>query len=337
MAQLGQPEACADVEADPELAAARDRPGPAATVIRALGLRSYVSVPLAARGRRIGVLTLVRADPARALGPQAAPFVAELGARLALALDNVRLLREADEARRHAEESARAKEEAARFGERLLGVVGHDLRSPLAAIKASAQLAVKRAGADEALLRALRRIASSAERAERMTGELLDFTLARLGGGIPLRRREADLGKIARYAVEEAQAANPEHPLVHRLHYEKSSLDPDRMSQVVQNLIANALQHGTARAPVRVETRADGAALVLEVVNQGPPIPAALLPELFEPFRQGGPGKLRNLGLGLYIVREIVEGHGGTVEARSGPGGTAFTVRLPRRAPGSGE
>ena len=92
--------------------------------------------------------------------------------------------------------------------------------------------------------------------------------------------READLGKIARYAVEEAQAANPEHPLVHRLHYEKGEYDPDRMSQVVQNLIANALQHGAPRAPVVVETRSEPDAVVLEVSNQGAAIPAELLPEL---------------------------------------------------------
>jgi signal transduction histidine kinase len=327
----GMAELAVDVGGDPELAAARDRPGRAAEIVRRLGVGSYLIVPLLARGRTLGTLSLVRYDPARRFGPSDLPFAGELGARCGLALDNARLFREAEEARHLAEESARAKEDAARFGEQLLGMVSHDLRSPLAAIAASTQLALRRASEDEALVRALRRTSSAAGRMGRMIEDLLDFTRARLGGGIPLSRREADLGKIARYAVEEAQAANPEHPLVHRLHYQKGLYDPDRMSQVVQNLIANALEHGAARAPVVVETRPEGERVVLEVSNQGAAIPEEMLPTLFEPFRGGAPGKARHLGLGLFIVREIVRAHGGEVSARSGPEGTTFTVRVPRR------
>jgi signal transduction histidine kinase len=324
-------ELAADLGADPELAAARDRPGRAAEIVRRLGVGSFVCVPLLARGRTLGALSLVRDAPDRCFRPADLPFAEELGARCALALDNARLFREAEEARRLAEESAQAKEDAARFGEQLLGMVSHDLRSPLAAIAASTQLALRRAGDDEALVRALRRTLSAAGRMGRMIDDLLDFTRARLGGGIPLSRRETDLGKIARYAVEEAQAANPEHPLVHRLHYQKGLYDPDRMSQVVQNLIANALEHGAARAPVVVETRLEGERVVLEVSNQGAAIPEEALPGIFEPFRGGAQGKSRHLGLGLFIVREIVRAHGGDVSARSGPEGTTFTVRVPRR------
>jgi signal transduction histidine kinase len=323
------------VDGDPELAAARDRPGRVNEIARRLGLSSFVVVPLVARGRRLGALTLVQGESGRRFGPADLPFAQELGARCALALDNARLFREAEEARHFAEELARSRGDAARFGEQLLGIVSHDLRTPLAAIQASAQLALKRAGPDEALQRALKRTTSSASRMARMIEDLLDFTRARLGGGIPLARREADLGKIARYAVEEAQAANPEHPLVHRLHYEKGIWDPDRMSQVVQNLVANALQHGSPRAPVVVETRPEGDRIVLEVANQGPPIPPGALAEIFEPFRRGAQGKTRNLGLGLFIVREIVRAHGGEVAVRSGPEATVFTVRLPRRPPAS--
>lgn len=332
VATEGHAELAVSVDGDPELRAARDRPGRAAELERQLGLGSFVCVPLLARGRRLGALTLACGPSGRRFRNDELPFAEELAARCALALDNARIFREGEEARRLAEEMARAKEDAARFGEQLLGIVSHDLRSPLAAVQASTQLALRRAGTDEALLRALRRATSSAARMGRMVEDLLDFTRARLGGGIPLQRREADLGKIARYAVEEAQAANPEHPLVHRLHYEKGQYDPDRMSQVVQNLIANALQHGAPRAPVVVETRAEPEAVVLEVSNQGPAIPAELLPDLFEPFRRGAHGKARNLGLGLFIVQAIVRAHGGTVEVRSSGQSTTFSVRLPRRA-----
>ncbi|MBI5067335.1 MAG: GAF domain-containing sensor histidine kinase [Deltaproteobacteria bacterium] len=332
VAAEGHAELAVSVDADPELRAARDRSDRAAELVRQLGISSFVCVPLLARGRRLGALTLAAGPSGRRFRADELPFAEELAARCALALDNARIFREGEEARRLAEEVARAKEDAARFGEQLLGIVSHDLRSPLAAVQASTQLALRRAGPDEALQRALRRASNSAERMGRMIEDLLDFTRARLGGGIPLSRREADLGKIARYAVEEAQAANPEHPLVHRLHYEKGEYDPDRMSQVVQNLIANALQHGAPRAPVVVETRPEPDAMVLEVSNQGQAIPAELLPELFEPFRRGAHGKARNLGLGLFIVREVVRSHGGTVEVSSSAQTTTFTVRLPRRA-----
>lgn len=332
VAAMGHAELAVSVDAEPELRAARDRSDRAAELVRQLGVSSFVCVPLLARGRRLGALTLAAGPSGRRFRQDDLPFAEELAARCALALDNARIFREGEEARRLAEEVARAKEDAARFGEQLLGIVSHDLRSPLAAVQASTQLALRRAGPDEALQRALRRASNSAGRMGRMIEDLLDFTRARLGGGIPLSRREADLGKIARYAVEEAQAANPEHPLVHRLHYEKGEYDPDRMSQVVQNLIANALQHGAPRAPVVVETRAEPDAMVLEVSNQGQAIPAELLPDLFEPFRRGAQGKAKNLGLGLFIVREVVRAHGGSVEVRSSGQTTTFTVRLPRRA-----
>ncbi|HEY7725969.1 MAG TPA: GAF domain-containing sensor histidine kinase [Anaeromyxobacteraceae bacterium] len=331
VAASGDTDLVDSVAAEPELAAACQRPGRAAEILRRLGLESFVTVPLAARGRRLGALTLACGDSGRRYDAAALAFAQELGSLCALALDNVRLFRDGEEARSLAERSARIQEDAARFGEQLLGIVSHDLRTPLAAIVASNQLALRRAGGDEALLRPLRRAAGAAKRMEGMVADLLDFTRARLGGGIPLRRREADLGKIARYAVEEAQAAHPEHPLVHRLHYEKALCDPDRMSQVVQNLIANALEHGAPRAPVVVETRREADRLVLSVVNQGPQIPGDLLPGLFEPFRRGHSARARSLGLGLFIVREIVRAHGGSVEAQSDAGGTRFVVRLPQR------
>ncbi len=327
----GQAEVATAVESDPDLGAARDRPGRGAELVRRLGIASFVIVPLAARGHRLGALTLATGDSGRRFRPADLRFAEELAARCALALDNARLFRDAEEARRLAEQSALAQEDAARFGEQLLGIVSHDLRSPLAAIQASTQLALKRAGEDEGLLRPLRRAGSAAGRMGRMIEDLLDFTRARLGGGIPLRRREADLGKIARYAVEEAQAAFPEHPLSHRLHYGKGSYDPDRMGQVVQNLIANAMQHGAPRAPVAVDVRPDGEHMLLEVSNQGPPIAPERISELFEPFGITARAGARRPGFGLFIVQEIVRAHGGTVAVRSGADGTTFTVRLPPR------
>jgi len=225
-----------------------------AEILGALGLSSLLSAPLACRGRTFGALSLALCGGGRHFTEHDLRFAEELAARVALAIDNARLFREAEEARLRAEASAAALEKAADFGQQLLGIVSHDLRTPLAAIKGSVQLALKRAGEDEALAKPLRRLASSADRMERMIRDLLDFTRARVGGGIPLLVRETDLGKIARYVVEEMAAAKPEHPIQYQLVYERGLWDADRMTQMVSNLVSNAAQHGAERAPI-----ADGA------------------------------------------------------------------------------
>jgi signal transduction histidine kinase len=167
----------------------------------------------------------------------------------------------------------------------------------------------------------------------RMISNILDFARGRLGGGIPLELNRADLREIVRQAVEELAVAHPEQVL--EFHAEGDGggqFDPDRLSQVVGNLVSNALSHGRPGTPVRITVRDAGPEVVLEVWNQGTPIAPEFLPRIFEPFRQGEARlSSHGLGLGLYIVAEVVKAHGGTVEARStAEEGTTFTVRLPR-------
>jgi signal transduction histidine kinase len=112
--------------------------------------------------------------------------------------------------------------------------------------------------------------------------------------------------------------------------------DADRLSQVVGNLLSNALHYSPADSPVHVETRGEADALVLTVHNGGAPIPPELMPRLFQPMQrgvdEGGVSEVRSVGLGLYIVDQVVRAHGGTVQVTSTPeAGTSFTVRLPRR------
>jgi signal transduction histidine kinase len=115
--------------------------------------------------------------------------------------------------------------------------------------------------------------------------------------------------------------------------------DPDRLAQVVSNIVGNGIEHAAPGTMVAVKAFADGEAVVTEISNQGPTIPAELLPFIFRPFRRAGdrvPSKSGNMGLGLFIAHEIVVAHGGTLEARSLRGTTTFVVRLPRRAPTGG-
>lgn len=160
-------------------------------------------------------------------------------------------------------------------------------------------------------------------------------------GGIPVEPTPLDFHELARHVVEEVQLAYPER----HIHFQpggdaQGAWDADRMAQVITNLVGNAVQHSPADSPIRVHSRGEDGVVFLEIHNEGPPIPAEVLPTLFEPFqrgrstRGGAPG---SLGLGLFISRQLVEAHGGLIEVRSAQGeGTTFTVRLPRvAAPGA--
>ena len=228
---------------------------------------------------------------------------------------------------------------AEQFQERLLGIVGHDLRNPLSNISLTAQMLLRRDGVPESVLTGVRRIASSGDRMARMINDLLDFTRASVGGGIPLDPRPTDLCALVQDTVAEFELTYPGRVALSCSRGAHSGTwDPDRLAQVVSNLVGNALVHGDGATPVRVALRADGRDVVLSVHNAGVPVPAELLPHIFDPFKQaraasGRPG----LGLGLYIAQQLVLAHGGSITVCSSAAeGTEFMVRLPRalaRAP----
>ncbi|WP_257455280.1 ATP-binding protein [Archangium lipolyticum] len=221
------------------------------------------------------------------------------------------------------------------FEQQLLGIVSHDLRNPINAITLAAHALLRREELDPHVTRSASRILSSAERATRMIRDLLDFTQARLGGGISLERQPTDLRLLVQQVLEEVELAWPERHLeVRQQGSAWGEWDSDRMAQVVSNLVTNALKYSPADTPVSVELRAWDEELVLSVHNEGPPIPPHVLPRLFEPLQRGTAQMdraTRSIGLGLYIVKHLVEAHGGSVSASStGSQGTTFTVRLPR-------
>jgi PAS domain S-box-containing protein len=221
----------------------------------------------------------------------------------------------------------------AEFRERFLGAVGHDLRNPLSAILFAAQRLERRDPSTEETLRSAQRIRASADRMSRMIGELLDLTRGRLGGGIPVERQGLDLSALAHEVVDEVHLAHPGRRV--ELISEgdmQGSWDAVRLSQVLTNLVSNAVRYGAEDAPVQVSLRSEGDQVCLMVHNQGAPIPPERLAHVFEPFeRAEARDKSSGLGLGLYIVHQVVLGHGGTVEVTSTEEeGTSFTVRLPR-------
>jgi PAS domain S-box-containing protein len=235
----------------------------------------------------------------------------------------------------------RASEAEARrradFEQLLIGIVGHDLRNPLSAITMASTTLLRCESLDTRQRTALARILSSAERATRMLRDVLDFTQARLGGGIPMQPRPVELHELTRQVVDEVRLAHPERQLEVECRGDGRGVwDPDRLAQVITNLVSNALHHGLAHCPVRVRTHGTHDAVTLAVHNVGPPIPTDLRPRLFEPMKRAAPKEARSshgLGLGLFIVKHIVDAHGGSLRVHSTEqDGTTFVVRLPRHS-----
>jgi signal transduction histidine kinase len=243
------------------------------------------------------------------------------------------LLRRAEQAR----ERARVLE----YQERLISIVGHDLRNPLTAVLVSSQMLLqKRDDLRPGQAAAVERIQRSASRIDSLVGLLIDFTHARLGRGIPTREGPMDAKAVVERAVGGLRDSYPGREV--RIEAPPQTLlgswDGDRIAQLVSQLVTNALQYGSAGAPVTVTlARETDESLLIRVHNDGSVIPAELQPHLFEPYRRGKGAEVahpRGLGLGLFLVREIASAHGGTVEVRSSEReGTTFSVRLPRRAP----
>jgi signal transduction histidine kinase len=240
------------------------------------------------------------------------------------------LAEEAALARDRAEASERELRRIAEFREMFIGVLGHDLRSPLAAIVMAGGLLLRGGRLNEHDRETVTRMLRSSQRMSRMITQLLDLTQARIGGGLTMERKPMDLRELCRDVVEEFEARVQlvtEGELT-------GNWDHDRLAEVLTNLTGNALDYATPGTAVKIEAHGEEAAVVIAIENEGPPIPPEVLPFIFEPFRRGEKKKSAagNLGLGLYIADQIVLAHGGSLMAQSAGGITRFVIRLPRHA-----
>lgn len=236
-----------------------------------------------------------------------------------------------------AESVSRYTEDIDRSKEMFLAILGHDLRSPLNAVIMASQFMIETEELTEPHLTLTTRILHSGKRMNKLVGDLLDFTRSRLGSGVPIVRGDMDMAKEARHAIDEISAANPSRVLkLNTSGALQGSWDCPRISQVLANLLGNAIQHGSAETPISFTVRGEARDVVLQVHNRGVPIPAADRAEIFSPFKRLQSGDVRasvtgSLGLGLYIAERIVTAHGGTIAVDSSDdAGTFFTVRLPR-------
>jgi nitrogen-specific signal transduction histidine kinase len=285
-----------------------------------LGPKSAAALPLVTRGRCAGALSLTWAEPgcptAEVMGVASA-----LANRAALAIDNAQLF-------------AKWKE-AARLREEVVAVTSHDLRSPLQAILLATRMLLDSAEEEptQRQAKALARIRSAAERTNRLIHSLLDFSHVR-AGALKLERRMLDFHALVRAICDEHALASPDRSVdIQQSGSGEGEWDEPRLSQVVANLVANALQYSPTDTKVLVRSEGADGEVLLTVHNAGKPIDEELLPVIFEPFRRGSGGTKGSIGLGLYIAQQVAIAHGGLISvSSSAEAGTTFTLRLPRHA-----
>jgi len=318
--RTGRPELYQDIP--DELLARSARDDEHLAIIRTLGLRSAIIAPLIARGRILGAITLVHAESGRRYDAADLTLVEDLAARAALAVENARLYREARDAVRKRDD--------------FLSVASHELKTPLTSLKltiSALEREATRSAASMALGPRLERIRTQGERLTALVDQLLD--VSRMSAGrLVLDLEPLDLGELAaevvqRFADEAARVGST-------LTLDASTpvavvADRQRMDQVLTNLVANALKYGDG-SPVEVQVDCNSAPTI-RVMDGGPGIPPEERDRIFERFERGRLAETQSgMGLGLWIVREIVLAHQGRVWVESPPGGGAtFGVSLPSR------
>ena len=236
-----------------------------------------------------------------------------------------------------AESTAAYAEQVNRSRDIFLAILGHDLRAPLQAVKMSTEMLLRKAALDSNGLSLLGNIQNGARHMEAMVSDLLEFVRSRLGSSLPIEPKPMNLADAAKEAINEACAGRPDCRVHLHIDGETQGLwDRGRIDQLVQNLIGNALQHGLNSQAVTLSLDGTPDSVELRMHNYGQPIPQAALGTVFDPLVRSANEELgsnsTSLGLGLFIVKEVVQAHGGTIEVTSSEAaGTTFTVVLPRQ------
>jgi signal transduction histidine kinase len=302
-------------------------------LLRGLGFASEMVLPLVARGRVLGTITFAFGqESGRRHTTEDLAVAEDLAGRAALAIDNARLYSAERVARDEAERAVRVRDE-------FLSIASHELRNPVAGIKGTAQLvrrARQRGYLDSARLdRYLSTIEQTSQRLAALTEDLLDVSRLQRGG-LPLRPRAIDLAALVSEVVATQQARTDTHQLRLELGHQPCPVvvDPDRVEQIVTNLLENAVKYSPDGGDIYIDVEAEADGALLRVRDAGIGLPAGAAETIFEPFGRAPNAAEQNipgLGLGLYICRRIAESHGGWLRAASaGEGqGTTLTLWLP--------
>ncbi|MGF6486937.1 GAF domain-containing sensor histidine kinase [Pseudomonas frederiksbergensis] len=288
---------------------------------------SYIAVPiLRTDGRFFGTLCALDPNPAPLKSSTILSTMESFARMLALQI-------EAEETLQQTEAALIKERQTAELREQFIAVLGHDLRNPLFAISAGAEMLLRKVS-DPANEQRARHILTSARRASKLVDDVLDFARGSLGRGIPVNIEPCpDLADALRHVISEIQSVHPKRIIQSSIgDLSNIHCDRERVAQLLSNLVANAVVHGTPDGPVKVSAQVKEGHFVLSVKNQGL-IAEDALPHLFQPYsRPAGATPQAGLGLGLYIASQIAQSHGGKLEVVSTEQqGTTFTFSLPSR------
>ncbi|EJN26197.1 MULTISPECIES: sensor histidine kinase [Pseudomonas] len=236
-----------------------------------------------------------------------------------------------------AESTAAYAEQVNHSRDIFLAILGHDLRAPLQAVSMSTEILMRKTNLEGDALTCALHIKRGTRHMAVMVGDLLELVRSRLGKSLPIEPAPMDLADTAREAIAQACAAQPQCDLTLSVEGDTQGVwDGRRLDQMLQNLIGNALQHGSNNSAVKLTLRGEADSVRLTVHNDGAPIPPEVLPTIFDPLVRNADealnGPTTSLGLGLFIVKEVVKAHQGTIDVSSNEAdGTMFTVVLPRK------
>jgi signal transduction histidine kinase len=254
---------------------------------------------------------------------------------LAYFQDMIRFNEAIDEAL--AESTAAYAEQVNHSRDIFLAILGHDLRAPLQAVSMSTEILMRKTNLEGDALTCVLHIKRGTRHMAAMVSDLLELVRSRLGKSLPIEPAPMDLADTAREAIAQACAGQPECDPTLNVQGDTCGIwDPRRLDQMLQNLIGNALQHGSSNNAVKLTLRGEADSVRLTVHNDGTPIPPEALPTIFDPLVRSADeelnGSTTSLGLGLFIVKEVVKAHQGTIDVSSNEAdGTLFTVVLPRK------
>jgi PAS domain S-box-containing protein len=297
-----------------------------------LNPQSYMVVPLLARERLLGALYFAMADSQRHYSPNDLPLAEELSYRISLALDNAELYQAERQARVEAEKAVQVRET-------FLSVASHELKTPLTSLLMQAQLLQRRSVRNGILSerdqRSLQVITDQAQRLDRMISTLLDISRIERGQ-LTITRAPFAIDQLLQRVIAELQSVSETHTLVYESSAEEVLINADelRIEQVLQNLLQNAIKYSPNGGNIHVMLEIHNGEVVIRVHDRGIGIPTADLPYLFTRFYRAtnaDPQRISGVGIGLYIVHEIVTLHGGTIQIESEEGtGSTVSVHLPR-------
>lgn len=296
------------------------------------GFRSYISAPIIlSNGAIWGTLCAIDPRPRDLTKPEILGSFQLLSELIAAQLELNQRLEQSQSDLRISQAHLLDERKTSELREQFIGVLGHDLRNPLASVDAGMRVLLRNPDSRKAP-EIILAIQKSVLRMAGLVDNIMDFARGRLGGGLTIRRDAAQpLTPVLRQVIAELQLAWPDVAIEAAIDIkEPVNCDRGKLGQLFSNLLGNAITYGDQGKPIRVAAKTTGGRFELTVTNYGKPISDKAMDNLFKPYTRGDRPSQQGLGLGLYIASQIAQAHGGSVKASSNPDETIFTFEMPQ-------